>query len=140
MKIFLGGTCPQSKDDFNYRNILIPFLKKNNIDFFNPVVDDWTEDCIQIEEQQKQICDVHLFVITYNMKGVYSIAEAFDSYIEKKRSILVVIDENFDRQQLKSLNATTDLFGKYGESWNCDKINCIGQTFIDEIILRSNCI
>ena len=117
MKIFLGGSAPLSKEDFNYRDLLIPFLDLNGIDYFDPVVEDWTEDCIEIEEQQKEICDVHLFVISYNMKGVYSIAEAFDSYIKGKRSILVVIEEKFDKQQLKSLNATSNLFAEYGESW-----------------------
>lgn len=137
MKIFLGGTCPQSKEDFNYRDLLIPFLDSNNIDFFNPVVESWTEDCIEIEEQQKEICDVHLFVISYNMKGVYSIAETFDSYIKGKRSILVVIEEKFDKQRLKSLNATSNLFSKYGESWTLDNIIDIDNAFIDEIISRS---
>ena len=38
MKVFLGGTCNNSK----WRDKLIPML---NIDYFNPVVDDWTEEC-----------------------------------------------------------------------------------------------
>lgn len=126
MKIFLGGTCPSSIEDFNYRTLLIPFLEKNNIDYFNPVVEDWTEDCIQIEEQEKNICDVHLYVIAPNMKGVYSIAECFGSIIKnKKRSILVFIDriqdKPFEKNQLKSLVATGKLLSECGgESFELD--------------------
>lgn len=136
MKIFLGGTCPQSKEDFDYRNILIPFLEKQNIDYFNPVVEEWTEECVEIEEQEKEICDVHLYIITYNMKGVYSVAEAFDSHIKGKKSILIVINEGFDKAQLKSLNATTELFGQHSEhSWYFDLISDIDELFVDEVIL-----
>ena len=41
-KVFLGGTCNESQ----WRTALIPML---HIDFFNPVVDDWTPEC-QTEE------------------------------------------------------------------------------------------
>jgi hypothetical protein len=137
MKLFLGGTCPQSKEDFDYRTLLIPFLKKYNIDYFNPVVEKWTEECIEIEENEKEICDIHLYVITYNMKGVYSIAETFDSYIRGKKSILIIIDEGFDEEQLKSLNATTELFGKYSKnSWHFDFISDIDEEFVLQILLK----
>ena len=41
MKVFLGGTCAESK----WREKLIPLLK---CDYFNPVVDDWTPECQKI--------------------------------------------------------------------------------------------
>ena len=81
-KVFLGGTCPSDEYDFDYRKLLIPLLKEANINYFNPVVKDWTEDCIRVEEQEKVECDIHLYVITPNMKGVYSIAEMFGSLIK----------------------------------------------------------
>ena len=40
MKIFLGGTCNES----TWRDELIPNL---TIDYFNPVVKDWTPDCMK---------------------------------------------------------------------------------------------
>lgn len=70
-KVFLGGTCNDSK----WRDALIPMLK---VDYFNPVVDDWTEECYQEELKQRKECDFCLYVITPRMRGVYSIAEVID--------------------------------------------------------------
>lgn len=41
MKIFLGGTCCET----TWRDELIPYLEKANIEYFNPVVKDWTPEC-----------------------------------------------------------------------------------------------
>ena len=70
-KVFLGGTCNES----TWRDKLIKMLE---IDYFNPVVDDWTEECYQEELRQREICDYCLYVITPRMTGVYSIAEVVD--------------------------------------------------------------
>ena len=75
-KIFLGGTCNNS----TWRNKLIPILEKYHIQYFNPIVDDWTEECVKIENEEKDVyCDCHLYVITPKMTGVYSIAEVIES-------------------------------------------------------------
>ena len=50
MKVFLGGTCAESK----WREKLIPLLK---CEYFNPVVEDWTPECQKIEEEQKKIIE-----------------------------------------------------------------------------------
>jgi len=71
MKVFLGGTCNGSV----WRDKLIPML---NIEYFNPVVEDWTEECMLEERKQREICDYCLYVITPSMSGVYSIAEVVD--------------------------------------------------------------
>lgn len=70
-KVFLGGTC----NDSTWRDRLITMLK---IDYFNPVVDDWMEECYQEELKQRELCDYCLYVITPLMSGVYSIAEVID--------------------------------------------------------------
>lgn len=70
-KVFLGGTCNES----TWRDFLI---KQLQIDYFNPVVDDWTEDCMIEERKQREICDFVLYTITPKMTGVYSIAEVVD--------------------------------------------------------------
>ena len=71
VKVFLGGTCNES----TWRNDLIKLLK---IDYFNPVVDDWTPECQEEEIRQRNECDFCLYVITPKMTGVYSIAEVID--------------------------------------------------------------
>jgi hypothetical protein len=75
-RVFLGGTCANT----TWRDELIPLLKENNIDYFNPVVKDWTPECQAIEEEEKNNkCNSHLYVITREMLGTYSIAEAVHS-------------------------------------------------------------
>ena len=112
MKVFLGGTCAESK----WREKLIPLLK---CDYFNPVVEDWTPECQENEEKEKKICDYHLYVITPKMQGVYSIAEAVnDSKNVLRTCIFCVTKEEDDRDwtkgELKSLDATAKLIKRNG--------------------------
>ena len=72
--VFLGGTCARS----DWRKQLIPILDSYNITYFNPVVPDWTNSCQVIEDWHKEHDDFNLFVITSEMKGVFSIAEVVD--------------------------------------------------------------
>jgi len=76
MRVFLGGTCA----DTTWRNELMPLFDETHIEYFNPVVKDWTPECQAIEEDEKNNkCDVHLYVITKEMMGTYSIAEIINS-------------------------------------------------------------
>lgn len=52
IKVFLGGTC----NDSNWRDVIMPMLLKRGIEYFNPVVDDWNDECQAEEERQKKIC------------------------------------------------------------------------------------
>ena len=70
-KVFLGGTCNES----TWRDELIKSLE---IGYFNPVVDDWTPECMAEELRQRESCDYCLYVITGKLTGVYSIAEVVD--------------------------------------------------------------
>ena len=108
-KVFLGGTCNNS----TWREQIIPRLE---IDYFNPVVEDWTPECKGIEDHEKEIvCDIHLYVITKEIIGVYSIAEMIDSaYQDDKSTIIQVVPEGFDEKQLKSFKATLDLADSIG--------------------------
>ena len=102
MKIFLGGTCNESE----WRKHLIPHLE---IEYFNPVVEDWTEECMEEEIRQRKECDICLYVITPKMTGVYSIAEVVDDSNKRpeKTVFAVFTNENngksFDNAQSKSL-------------------------------------
>jgi len=111
MKVFLGGTCNNS----TWRDELIPHLEANKIDFFNPVVEDWTPDCQEEEYRQKEECDFHLYVITSEMTGVFSIAEAVDSvFAEGKTCMFQVLNDGFDKGQRKSLLSVCELIQKRG--------------------------
>lgn len=81
IRVFLGGTCNNS----TWRDELIAMLK---IDYFNPVVDDWTPECQAEEIRQRQECDYCLYVITPKMTGVYSIAEVIDDSNKRPKKTL----------------------------------------------------
>jgi len=108
-KVFLGGTCAES----NWRDKLIKIL---NVDFFNPVVEDWTEECQENEEIEKEkFCNVHLYVITDEMIGVFSIAEAVESSLTKsKQTILHIIPDGFNDQQIRSFAAVCKMVIAHG--------------------------
>lgn len=103
-KIFLGGTCNNS----TWRSQIEKLVQ---VTIFNPVVDDWTAKCQAIEMDEKENkCDIHLYVITSQMTGVFSIAEVMDSVHNKnKKTLLHVMPDGFDKGQLKSLQAVVNL-------------------------------
>ena len=116
MKIFLGGTTFENLED-DFRKFVEKYLNDNSIDYFNPIVDDWTPECVEVETIQKDdLCDTHLFVITSQMRGVYSIAELMDSsYDIRKRTIALILSNGFDKYQLRSLQATIELANRNGK-------------------------
>lgn len=112
-RVFLGGTCNNSR----WREDLIEKLNHEN--YFNPVVNDWTEECKQREDYEKQYCDYHLYVITPKMSGVYSIAEAVDDSNKIPKGTLFCIlysDQGkiFTDGELKSLQATKSIIKNNG--------------------------
>jgi len=101
VKVFLGGTCNES----TWRNRFIIML---DIDYFNPVVDDWTEDCMKRELEERQNCDICLYAITPKMTGVYSIAEVVDDSNKRpSKTVLIVLrddgEQRFTEGQWRSL-------------------------------------
>ena len=88
-----------------WRDKLIKMLK---IDYFNPVVDDWNEECYQEELKQRKLCDFCLYVLTPKMSGSYSIAEVVDDSNKRPdKTIFCVLFKDdgkiFNSGQMKSL-------------------------------------
>lgn len=115
MKVFLGGTCADSK----WRDEIEPMLEKAGLEYFNPVVDDWNEDAQKNELYERQNCDFCLYVITPKMEGAYSIAEVVEDSIKRpEKTILVVLgsdgDAKFNSKQLKSLDAVSEMVKRNG--------------------------
>ena len=113
-KVFLGGTCNNS----TWIDKLIPLLK---IDYFNPVVDDWTPECQDEEIRQRESCDYCLYTITPKMTGVYSIAEVVDDSNKRpEKTILCVLDEDdensFSETQIKSLKQVKEMVKNNGSN------------------------
>lgn len=122
-KVFLGGTCAET----TWRAKIIDKLSEN-IEYFNPVVKNWTpaDQKKEIDEKENK-CNIHFYCITSEMKGVFSIAEVVDSVHNKNiRTILHIIPDGFDKAQLKSLEATVDLVNSRG-----------GIAYVDSSLMRS---
>lgn len=116
IKVFLGGTTPSKDPLYGFRGVLVPILEKYDIDYYNPVVQSWNQECIKEEDRQKEEeCDVHLYCITHEQTGVYAIAEALDSaWRQDKRCLFILIEECFDKSRLKSMHATCELIALRG--------------------------
>jgi len=111
-KVGLFGTCNGS----TWRNKLIGKLE---IDYFNPVVEDWTPECQAEEILQRHKCDICLYTITPKMKGVYSIAEVVDDSNKRpEKTVLCILEEHdllkFDSHSIKSLKAVGDMVLRNG--------------------------
>ena len=112
MKVFLGGTCNES----TWRDEIIKMLE---IDYFNPIVDDWTPECMKEELRQRKLCDICLYVITPKMTGVYSIAEVVDDSNKRPdKTVFVRLKDDggfrFSDGQWRSLGAVSEMVGKNG--------------------------
>ena len=114
-RVFLGGTCNES----TWRNRMMVYLVEEGIDYFNPVVPDWTEACMAEEIQERKTCDFVLFTITPKMMGVYSIAEVVDDSNKRPEKTIFVLlrdDEglHFDKGQWRSLSAVAKMVTRNG--------------------------
>ena len=116
-KVFLGGTHADSI----WREKVIKGLK---IDYFNPIVEDWTIECMEEEVKQRQECDFCLYVITPLMQGIYSIAEIVDDSNKRpERVVFCVLEEDimpcgriktFNEKELKSLRQVKKMVAANG--------------------------
>jgi hypothetical protein len=113
-KVFLGGTCNNS----TWRERLIDMLDPA-VQYFNPVVEDWTEECRLNEIKERELARVLVYVITPCMTGVYSIAEVVNDSIKRpEKTILCVLEtdvnkdgdiKTFDDGALRSLHAVKEM-------------------------------
>ncbi len=114
-KVFLGGTVNNS----TWREEIMPRLE---IDYFNPTVDEWTDEAYKKELFEREHCDFCLYVLTPKLTGFYSIAEAIDDSNKRpQKTIFCYIPEDQDKKfgkfQIKSMNAVGKMIKKNGALW-----------------------
>jgi len=114
-KVFLGGTANRSQ----WRDEII---KKLKIDYFNPVVSEWTDEAYQNELKERETSDFLLYVVTPKMTGFYSIAEVVDDSNKNPKKTIFCFTETdgiatFSAFQLKSLNAVGKMVDLNGGKW-----------------------
>jgi hypothetical protein len=114
-KVFLGGTYAES----SWRNRMILYLANDGLDYFNPIVDDWTLECQLKEIKERESCDFCLYTITPKMECMYSVAEVIDDSNKRpNKTVMVILREDgkdvFTESQLKSLEAVGQMVIKNG--------------------------
>lgn len=113
--VFLGGTCCGT----TWRDELIPLLEKNYIKYFNPVVPDWTPECMAAEEKAKTEVDTDLYVLHPSMKGVFSVAEVIDSAYRHRENGFMILGilgtkEEWGEGMYRSLTALLGMVKRIG--------------------------
>ena len=119
-KVFLGGTCANSK----WRDKFIPMLDKDKIDYFNPVVSNWNEEARQKEIYERKHDDFVLYVLS-RAYSTYSIAEVVDDSNKRpNKTICCVLDEptnvsqhSLNMQEFKHLNQVGKLCVRNGAKY-----------------------
>lgn len=119
-RVFMGGTC----QGFDWRKVLEKRMDDcENVELFNPVVDNWTCERIRIENEYKNSCEICLFIITPYMEGIYSIAEVVDLSNKKPKGLIFAYIDHFEddkevrdftNKMKHSLDVTAELISKNG--------------------------
>ncbi|KAF6033077.1 hypothetical protein EB796_008658 [Bugula neritina] len=91
--VFLGGSCGGRKSPTTWRkDVAIPLLTENEITFFNPQVETWTQDLIYKENKAKENSDWLLFMLETNTRGIVSLVEV--AYlVGSGRSVLFILQK-----------------------------------------------
>lgn len=88
-KVFLGGSCNPT----TWRQeAAIPFYKKKGITFYNPQVQTWRPELMELEAQAKESAELLLFVIDNRTRAVSSMIET--AYLTARgRQVITVMDD-----------------------------------------------
>eukprot|EP01029_Cantina_marsupialis_P027574 TRINITY_DN773036_c0_g1_i1.p1 TRINITY_DN773036_c0_g1~~TRINITY_DN773036_c0_g1_i1.p1 ORF type:complete len:151 (-),score=28.54 TRINITY_DN773036_c0_g1_i1:263-715(-) len=84
--VFLGGTCNPTTWR---KEIAIPILEEAKVTYYNPQIDEWCEELIDIEQKMKDKAECLLFVIGKETRGIVSMIEATE-LITIKRNVFLV--------------------------------------------------
>jgi hypothetical protein len=87
--VFLGGSCNPTTWR---RDVTIPMLDGAHVKYFNPQVDEWFEELIQIETRAKETAKIVLMVIDNLTRSIVCINEAVE-YICRGRRVVVVVQD-----------------------------------------------
>ncbi|XP_065829039.1 uncharacterized protein [Oscarella lobularis] len=88
-QVFLGGSCNPT----TWRqDIVIPILKEEGVSFYNPQVETWHPDLIEIEEKAKDAAEAFFFVIDNQTRAIASMVEVAYLSASGKPIILTLID------------------------------------------------
>lgn len=108
--VFLGGTSTGP----DWRKDLIGLL---NVNYFNPLVEEWTEEDAKKENEAKANATMQAYCITPHAIGSYSVAELTSAAIlNGERAVVLFMDtedNQFDEHQQKSNEQIKALVAKH---------------------------
>nr|XP_046914773.1 uncharacterized protein LOC124495438 isoform X2 [Dermatophagoides farinae]XP_046914774.1 uncharacterized protein LOC124495438 isoform X2 [Dermatophagoides farinae] len=87
--IFLGGSCNPTRWRLD---LVMPELKKKCLTYYNPQVDHWGPELIEMESYAKQNSDVLFFVVDNQTRAIASMIEVAFIAASSRKLILVIID------------------------------------------------
>lgn len=89
--VFLGGSCNPT----TWRHdVAIPFFKHNSITFYNPQVNNWRPELLEIEDQAKQTAEILFFVVDNQTRSTASMVEA--AYLAGCGRQLILVIKKFE--------------------------------------------
>ncbi|XP_060079047.1 uncharacterized protein LOC132558496 [Ylistrum balloti] len=91
-RVFLGGSCNPT----SWRqDTAIPFFKQHGITFYNPQVQSWREELVELEARAKQRADILFFVIDNQTRAITSMIET--AYLVATRRQVIAIIHEYDK-------------------------------------------
>lgn len=133
--IFLGGTV---SDDFDWRQKFIKLWKNSYIGdeeiiLFNPIVENWTEECRKKEQEVKSTARINVFIITPEHTGAFSFVEAFESAVSYpgKTMLLVCDNQSTGAKVSASIDAIGERIKAHGGIF---KRYCDMQALVNDVI------
>jgi hypothetical protein len=88
-EVFLGGSCNPTTWR---RDSAIPFCLRHSITFYNPQVETWTPELVEIEALAKDDADFLLFVVDGQTRAISSMLECCE-YICSGRAVILCIED-----------------------------------------------
>ena len=105
-KVFLGGSCNPT----TWRtDIAIPAFEAEGISYYNPQVENWTPELVEVEACAKRDAVVLLFVIDRDTRAVASMNEVVEEICRGREVVLVVQDMDPDSELALGPNLLKDL-------------------------------
>lgn len=87
--VFLGGSCNPTRWR---KEIVIPELKRHGITYYNPQVEHWGPQLIELESYAKQNSEILFFVVDNQTRAIASMIEVAFLASAQRKLILVVND------------------------------------------------
>ena len=131
--VFLGGSCNPTTWR---KDTVIPYLEKEEVTYYNPQVEDWYPELIQMEETAKKSSYIKLYVFDSQTRAIASLVEAAFMasigwrivvvlhYLSESKEVEIA-GETLTKQEVIDLNR--------GRSFLCDILEKLGVPVFDNL-------